>query len=114
MSVTDELTLRHGALIQHVWVTIGEARTIARTNPGQAECATQLRTMRHLRRNVLATHQSELELELFPQDEIDSWFSPVERSLEKAEAYFAGVIREHHPQHPAAQQYRQAKMQIRA
>lgn len=114
MSATDELTLRHGALIQHVWVSIGEARSVARSNPGQADCATQLRSMRHLRRNVLAVHQAELALDLFPSDEIDSWFSPVERSLEKAEAYYAGVIREKHPQHPAAQQYWQAKTQIRA
>jgi len=114
MTAIDELTLRHGALIQHVWLSIGQARSVARTSPGQAECATQLRSMRHLRRNVLATHQAELSLERFPAEEIDNWFSPVERSLEKAEAYFTGVIRKHHPQHPAAQQYRQAKTQIRA
>lgn len=114
MTATDPLALRHGALISKVWAIIGKARTVARSAPDQAQCTYQLKRMRHMRRYVLAARQAELEMKAFEAAEVKAWFRPVENSLEKAEAYFAGVIRSQHPQHPAVQHYRQARSQIRA
>lgn len=89
MTTQDPLTMRHGAYISQVWSMIQEARDLACKEPTSAQCATQLRRIRYLRRKVLSVHRIEMQRDDASTPAIDGWFKPVEDCLEKAERYFA-------------------------
>lgn len=94
MTTQDPLTLRHGAYISQVWSMIQEARDLACKEPTIAQCATQLRRIRYLRRKVLSVHRIEMQRHDASTPAIDGWFKPVEDCLEKAERYFAKLVQE--------------------
>ncbi len=92
MADKDPLALRHGAFISTIWSQIAEARKLVTQGPSTSQSATQLRRIRHLRKQVHKVHQIEMQRQDFSTPAIDGWFQPVEESLEKAEDYFAARV----------------------
>lgn len=92
MEASDPLALRHGPLVGQVWEQIALARRASRNGLTLERAAFWQRRVRHLKRQIMKAHRTEMARPDASTPTIDGWFEPVTQTLSQAEAHFAEVI----------------------
>ena len=90
----DPLALRHGDFVLEAWSSIGDARISAQMAVSGRTAAQKLAQMRQLKSELKILRRSEIRRQDFPISDINTWFDPLESSLNKAELFFAGRLAE--------------------